>query len=245
MFYYAVHYGVKTGIFNTWDECKQYVLGFKDAKYKKFDNIQDAEYFVKYGKVISKIKSNKKVNNKKVNNKNIKQYYSTDKDKTLDNNKTLDNIDKIKVYTDGSCQNNGCKDAKAGIGIYFGMNDKRNVSKRIIGKQTNNTAELKAILEVSKILYNEMKNGMLIEINSDSDYAMKCCTTYGQKQELIGWTKDIPNKELVREIYNIYKNYPNVIFKYVKAHTTKMDEDSIGNRNADRLANESLLLPTI
>lgn len=242
MFYYAVHSGAKTGIFNTWDECKKYINGFKGAKYKKFDNIQDAEYFVKYGKFINK-------SNKKENNKNIKQYYSTNKDKTLDKtldkDKTLDNIDKIKVYTDGSCQNNGCNDAKAGIGIYFGMNDKRNVSKRIIGKQTNNTAELKAILEVSKILYNEMKNGMVIEINSDSDYAMKCCTTYGQKQELIGWTKDIPNKELVREIYNIYKNYPNVIFKYVKAHTTKMDEDSIGNRNADRLANESLLLPTI
>jgi ribonuclease HI len=234
MLYYAIHYGVKTGVFNTWDECKQYVNGFKGAKYKKFDNIEDAEFFVKYGKQINKI--NKSINNKK---ENIKQYYSINKDKTLDN------TNKIKVYTDGSCQNNGCKDAKAGIGIYFGMNDKRNVSKRIIGKQTNNTAELKAILEVSKILYNEMKNGMLIEINSDSVYAMKCCTTYGEKQELIGWTKDIPNKELVREIYNIYKNYPNVLFKYVKAHTTKMDEDSIGNRNADRLANESLLLPTI
>ena len=89
------------------------------------------------------------------------------------------------------------------------MNDKRNVSKRIIGKQTNNTAELKAILEVSKILYNEIKNGMLIEINSDSDYAMKCCTTYGQKQELIGWTKDIPTVWCYKNTSCLYfrKNY--------------------------------------
>ena len=47
------------------------------------------------------------------------------------------------VYTDGSCHNNGQKNASAGI-IYFGENDDRNVSKKIMGKQTNNAAELKA-----------------------------------------------------------------------------------------------------
>lgn len=217
--YYSVHNGLNKGIYNTWDECKINVIGFKGAKYKKFDKLQDAEYYLKYGK------EKKIVVNKVINEYNIKN----------------NDMKKIKVYTDGSCHNNGYKDAKAGIGIYFGENDKRNVSKKIIGKQTNNTAELKAILEVSKILYNEINDGSLVEICSDSDYAMKCCTSYGKKQELINWSKDIPNKELVKELYNTYKKYPNVIFKYVKAHTTKMDIDSIGNRNADRLANESLL----
>jgi ribonuclease HI len=234
--YYSIHKGFKNGIYNSWNECKIHVLGFKGAKYKKFNNKEDAEYYLIYGKenVIKENVIKKKVIKKKVIKK--KDYNVMNK-----NNYKLGDIKNIKVYTDGSCHNNGCKNANAGIGIYFGENDKRNVSKKIIGKQTNNTAELKAILEVSKILHNEINNGDIIEICSDSDYAMKCCTTYGKKQELLDWKQNIPNKELVREIYNIYSKYSNVLFKHVKAHTSKMDIDSIGNRNADRLANESLL----
>jgi len=33
------------------------------------------------------------------------------------------------VYTDGACIHNGKKYAKAGIGIFFGLGDKRNVSE--------------------------------------------------------------------------------------------------------------------
>jgi hypothetical protein len=61
------------------------------------------------------------------------------------------------VYTDGACIHNGKKYAKAGIGIFFGLGDKRNVSERISGKQTNNAAELEAILRVFKILEKEIK----------------------------------------------------------------------------------------
>ena len=56
----------------------------------------------------------------------------------------------ITVFTDGSCINNGYKNACAGIGIFFGIDDDRNISKRIMGKQSNNTAELLAIIEVFK-----------------------------------------------------------------------------------------------
>ena len=38
----------------------------------------------------------------------------------------------IYVYTDGGCNNNGKKNARAGMGIYFGENDPRNVSEEII-----------------------------------------------------------------------------------------------------------------
>ena len=65
----------------------------------------------------------------------------------------------INVYTDGACSNNGRANAKAGLGIYFGENDPRNSSERIIGKQTNNTAELTAILRAAAILQREIMAG--------------------------------------------------------------------------------------
>jgi len=44
--YYAVRKGKKTGIFTTWDECKQYVHGYPSASYKSFTNKQDAEAYM-------------------------------------------------------------------------------------------------------------------------------------------------------------------------------------------------------
>ena len=64
-----------------------------------------------------------------------------------------DKSDFLKVYTDGSCINNGKEGSKGGIGIYFGDGDSRNVSKRLeYDKVTNNVAELSALNEALDIL---------------------------------------------------------------------------------------------
>ena len=86
----------------------------------------------------------------------------------------------LKVYTDGACSNNGQLNAKAGFGVYFGENDSRNISKRVIGKQTNNVAELSAIIEVFSILKDEIKMYNKIIIYSDSKIAIGWCTTTGE-----------------------------------------------------------------
>ena len=41
------------------------------------------------------------------------------------------------VYTDGACSNNGRENAKAGIGIFLGQDDPRNVCEPVEGKQSN------------------------------------------------------------------------------------------------------------
>lgn len=148
------------------------------------------------------------------------------------------------VYTDGACANNGCENAIAGIGIYFGENDKRNISSKIDGKQSNNTAELSAIIRVYDILKNEIESGEEITIVSDSIYAIRCAGEYGLKNAKCQWSKDIPNKELVREIHEIYESKTNVSFMHVKAHTNEEDVHSIGNDHADRLANMAIGLTT-
>ena len=49
----------------------------------------------------------------------------------------------IIAYTDGSCIGNGTSNARAGVGVYFGPGDDRNISERLEGSnQTNNRAEL-------------------------------------------------------------------------------------------------------
>lgn len=46
MKYYAVKVGKKTGLFSTWDECKENITEFKGAVYKSFSNKEDALDFL-------------------------------------------------------------------------------------------------------------------------------------------------------------------------------------------------------
>lgn len=43
--YYAVKVGKLPGIYNTWDECRENVNGYKGAIYKSFKTLQEAEAF--------------------------------------------------------------------------------------------------------------------------------------------------------------------------------------------------------
>jgi ribonuclease HI len=140
------------------------------------------------------------------------------------------------VYTDGSCHNNGRVNAKAGIGIFFGINDERNVSRKLEGKQSNNAAELTAIIETYDIIKNDILDCKKITIVSDSQYAINCALIYGKRATSCDQVKYM-NNELVKTIYQLYKDKPNVKFQHVKAHTKNTDVHSIGNDNADKLAN--------
>ena len=144
------------------------------------------------------------------------------------------------VYTDGACSNNGKENANAGIGIYFQDNDPRNVSKRITGKQTNNRAELLAIIVAYFTIEKDIHAGKTIVIGTDSEYAIRCFTTYGEKCAKQCWRKDIPNKELVQQGYDLFKDTPTVSLMHIRAHTGATDVHSLGNAKADQLATQCL-----
>ena len=152
----------------------------------------------------------------------------------------VDNYD-IIVFTDGSCSKNGQKQASAGIGVYFYNSNIENISEKIGGKQTNNTAELKAIKKAIELLEDLLKQNKKVLIVSDSEYSIRCCTSYGEKNMKTGWTKDIPNKELVKQLFTIILNYKEqIFFKHVFSHTGKEDFFSKGNSIADNLANQAV-----
>ena len=218
MTYYAVAKGHNVGIYNFWNDCKEQIIGYKGAIYKKFNNQIDAEeYILNISSITSDIYENiyNKFNIECVN------YY---------------------IYTDGSCYNNGNINSIAGIGIFFGINSKKNISKVLENnfKQTNNTAELNAIIEAYNLIKDDLKNNLKICIFTDSEYCIKCATNYGEKCSFNNWEKNIPNKELVKEIYTIYNNNPNLLLRHIRAHTNKKDEHSIGNANADKLAYDAI-----
>ena len=222
MTFYAVANGRTIGIFLNWNDCNNSVKKYKNALYKKFNTKEEADNFIK------------------VNEKNIDDMNNNIQNHNIIVNSKDDNIvfnPDYYVYTDGACSNNGKDNALAGIGIFFGINDNRNISKKIEGKQTNNAAELSAIIETYHIIENDILNGKKIAIVSDSEYAIKCVSSYGEKCYKKCWNVDIPNKDLVKIAYEMYKDKLNIQFIHIKAHTNNTDIHSFGNDNADKLAN--------
>lgn len=219
--FYAVAKGRKIGVFEIWKECTSSIFKFKGAVYKKFNTKDEANQFI--------------IDYNKAPNKHIYSKINT-----------IENVEcDYFVYVDGSCDKNGFKNAIAGIGIFFGIDDPRNVSRRILGKQTNNVAELKAIIETYKIIENDILINKKITIVSDSEYAIKCIKSYGDKCNADNWQKDIPNKELVKEVYLLFKDKPNIKFMHIMAHTNKRDVHSMGNHHADLLATQALSIKYI
>ncbi len=49
--YYAVKKGRKAGVYLTWPECQEQVIGYKGAIYKSFDNMSDAHDFINNNKL--------------------------------------------------------------------------------------------------------------------------------------------------------------------------------------------------
>jgi len=221
--YYAVVNGRTNGIFQYWADCNKSVKNLKNALYKKFDTKEEAKQFIA---------------------SNIKRTNDADKSNSPKLTKPTKHIPDYYVYTDGATSNNGAANAVAGIGIFFGIEDSRNVSQKVNGKQTNNVAELTAILRAYNIIENDIINGKKITIVSDSTYAIKCATSYGKKCYLKNYktTKgiDVPNKTLVKTAYEMFKDQPNIQFLHIKAHTRFNDIHSIGNENADKLANQAI-----
>jgi ribonuclease HI len=149
----------------------------------------------------------------------------------------------LYVYTDGACHGNGEKNAKAGIGIYFDKDNENNLSEKLEGENlTNNIAELTAAIKAIQIIKNmDYKNKVIV---TDSEYVIKCATTYGSKLEKNKWltskqNKEPPNVNLIKKLYEL-TNIHNIKYKHIKAHTNAKDIHSISNYYADKLANESI-----
>jgi ribonuclease HI len=143
--------------------------------------------------------------------------------------------DRLIVYTDGACSGNGKKNASAGSGVFFAQGDTRNICEKVPGEQTNNRGELYAILLAIRAIDEPMM------IYSDSMYSINCSVKWVGGWIKKNWKKsdgkDVKNREIIEEIYNLMQE-KDVKFKHIKCQhdSKKTDVHSMGNKGADELA---------
>ena len=134
------------------------------------------------------------------------------------------------AYTDGACNNNGEENAMAGLGVWYGDNDPRNLSMRVpMDEQSNQTGELLAVLMAVK---NHPPNEDL-KIISDSKYVVLGLTKHGKRWESRDWIDSQHGKIFKCITAWVRWRNGNTYIAWTKGHNgTK------GNEEADRLACE-------
>ena len=166
----------------------------------------------------------------------------------------------IEVFTDGSSFNNSRKASKnlaGGIGVFWGVNDYRNLSEPFFIKPiTNNRAEIYAVIkaiEIYSVSYDQDckgKNELLIY--SDSQYVINTITKWYKGWKARGWKKSNGkpplNLDLLCHLDNLITKYQKcfkINFKHVKAHKTAPKNKKskeyflwFGNNQADYFARQ-------
>ncbi len=150
----------------------------------------------------------------------------------------------IDIFTDGSTIFNQIPEKRrGGIGVYFGENDKRNISEEIKYDVTNQRMELLACIEGIKKC-----NSDEINIYTDSMYVINSITKWIKNWEVNNWKnakgQDVKNKDLIVKL-NMLTTNKKINFFHVKSHQKKPNNNLeyklwYGNKMADYLATNSI-----
>lgn len=246
--YYAVAKGRKPGIYTTWDKCKEQVQQYSGSAFKKFPSLIEAEKFIKENSDKSSSSTNtitvvkKRPALKRKECLEVSEKQSSPKKckliplpiKQTASDYIMDDDGYVEVYTDGACSSNGKRNAQAGVGIWFADNHPMNVSQPVVGRATNNMAEIQAVTIAAK---QAKQAGITkLKIHTDSKFMINCVTKWMSKWKVNGWktgnNKPVINKIELIELEEALKSI-NVIWKHVYGH-----QGIHGNEMADKLARE-------
>lgn len=150
----------------------------------------------------------------------------------------------MRVFTDGSCTSNGRKGARAGYAAWFPDHPSWSSARRVPDNedQTNNRAEMSAILLAVTTLEDHGETDCDLVVYSDSEYCINCLTSWLPGWINKGWKtaagKDVQHQDLIKDITNRLSKFKSHRFVHVKAHTGALDELSKNNAVVDKMAQD-------
>lgn len=223
--FYAVAVGSPTGIYTDWNDAAAAIKGVKGPKYRRFAKRSEAVTYIKQFGSREAVEALGETVEERVEPAAAKA-----------GSKQLPGEDMLRIYTDGSSLANGKAGSRAGVGVFFGDGDARNVSERLVGDpQTNQRAELMAMLRALEIAPEEQT----VQIISDSQYSINCVTQWALGWKMKGWVtatgEKVKNQDIIRAVLDRMEERTragaNTYFHWVKGHASDR-----GNVAADRLA---------
>lgn len=153
--------------------------------------------------------------------------FEKDDDKMASDNLDLKSYNKLKVYTDGACLGNPGPGGYAAVVLDSDLNRLKTVSGNETSS-TNNRMELKAVIEVLKLI----PAGTKIEIFSDSSYVLNGLSTWIEGWKKNGWktssNKEVKNKDLWEKLDTLSSKF-ELSYQKVKGHSGNHYNDLVDN----------------
>ncbi|KAF5379509.1 hypothetical protein D9615_006527 [Tricholomella constricta] len=141
----------------------------------------------------------------------------------------------VQVYTDGSCLNNGKRNATAGSGVFWGLHSHRNRARRVPGPgpQANNRGEIFAV--ILALLDADPRRSL--RITTDSELVIREACYWAPLHDSMGW--DRPNGDLLRDMVKLLAaRLAPTRFVWIKGHSGNEWGDA-----ADQMAKDGARLP--
>ena len=149
---------------------------------------------------------------------------------------------KVVVFTDGGCENNGKKNARAAWAVWFPDHKEMSKAERVPDdqQQTNQRGELLAISNAVQIIEANFPYDIDVHIFTDSDYSKNCLTKWLPSWISKNWktstNKDVCHRDLIEDTSGRLAKFNSFIITHVDAHTGGSDYNSVNNAQADRMA---------
>lgn len=213
--YYAIKRGRSAPIiFREWEFCQATIHEFPRAQYKSFTSLELALQYLKLEKnqvtiIEDTVSAGMGIENASASAgiSGLKKPYQIASPKSI----------KLISYTDGSCTQLGTTRALAGAGVYFPELDV-NLSFPVPGVQTNNRAELWAVIQCLEFV-SHLPGPPEVNIRLDSKYVMSNLES-----------NNVDNLDLWKELFRLLKEV-KVIWTKIIGHS-----GDVGNDRADFLA---------
>ncbi|XP_057324242.1 ribonuclease H1-like [Microplitis mediator] len=208
---YLVINGHKPGLYQTWKECHEQIAAYPNPIFRLVHSQEEMDQCLQSWHDI--VSSSKR-----------------DADVIFERN----GDGRIQIYTDGSCFGNGTTKPAAGLGVYFGPNHPKNLSLPCVNRNTNNGAELEAILQAIEIIIE--LNLIKIDIHTDSEFLCNSLNLWYDDWEGRNWLtstgKPVTYKNEMIHIKQLMKTR-DIRILHVPSH-----QGVFGNEQADQLARE-------
>ncbi len=151
----------------------------------------------------------------------------------------------MTVATDGSCLNNGERNAQAGAGVFVELGHESNANFRLPAnlEQSNQTAEITATLLAAQTADPHAR----LTIETDSQTTMDSLTRWRQRHEDTGYILQ-KNSDLTRSVVaNLRSRKAHTIFKWIKGragHARNEAADHLAAEGAAKSTGDPLCLAT-
>lgn len=156
----------------------------------------------------------------------------------------------LVCFTDGSCLNNGKKNAKASYANVWPFSPKYDCAFALQGRiHTNNRAEFTALIHAFETAMEIDPNGTkTLVVYTDSMLLINTINLWIKNWKKKNWLKtngeQVSNLDLVKRLDHLTSNR-KFILHHVKAHTGKKDWVSINNNKVDVLARDKSKEPLL